>query len=143
MVTCIKHFPGDGTEERDQHLVLGVNELSPEEWDASFGRVYKHHIDNGVEMFMAGHIALPYYQKKLNPTLEDKDILPATLAEELIQGLLKEQLGLQRHGHHRRQPHAGHDVGDAPRGLRARARSPPAATCSCSSTTWRKTSTSC
>jgi len=93
MVTCIKHFPGDGTEERDQHLVLGVNELSPEEWDASFGRVYRHHIDNGVEMFMAGHIALPYYQRKLNPKLEDKDILPATLAEELIIGLLKEQLG--------------------------------------------------
>ena len=93
MVTCIKHFPGDGTEERDQHLVLGVNELSPEEWDASFGRVYKHHIDDGVEMFMAGHIALPYYQKKLNPRLADKDILPATLAEELIIGLLKEQLG--------------------------------------------------
>lgn len=93
MICCIKHFPGDGTEERDQHLVLGVNELSPEEWDASFGRVYKHHIDNGVEMIMAGHIALPYYQKKLNPKLEDKDILPATLAEELIQGLLKGQLG--------------------------------------------------
>jgi len=93
MVTCIKHFPGDGTEERDQHLVLGVNELSPEEWDASFGRVYKHHIDNGVEMFMAGHIAVPYYQKKLDPKLEDKDILPATLAKELITDLLKEQLG--------------------------------------------------
>lgn len=93
MITCIKHFPGDGTEERDQHLVLGVNELSPEAWDDSFGRVYKNHIDNGVEMIMAGHIALPYYQKKLNPGLRDEDILPATLAEELIQGLLKEQLG--------------------------------------------------
>lgn len=93
MMRCIKHFPGDGTEERDQHLVLGINELSPAEWDASFGRVYRHHIENGVEMIMAGHIALPYYQKKLNPKLQDKDILPATLAEELIQGLLKEQLG--------------------------------------------------
>lgn len=93
MITCIKHFPGDGTEERDQHLVLGVNELSPAEWDASFGRVYQHHIDSGVEMIMAGHIALPYYSQKLNPQLQDKDIMPATLAEELIQGLLKEQLG--------------------------------------------------
>jgi beta-N-acetylhexosaminidase len=93
MVTCIKHFPGDGTEERDQHLVLGVNELSPQEWDASFGRVYRHHINNGVEMFMAGHIALPYYQKLLNPSLLDEDVLPATLAPELITGLLKEQLG--------------------------------------------------
>lgn len=92
MIQCIKHFPGDGTEERDQHLVLGVNELSPEEWDASFGRVYKNHIANGVEMIMAGHIALPAYQKKLGPSLEDKDILPATLAKELVLGLLKDQL---------------------------------------------------
>jgi beta-N-acetylhexosaminidase len=93
MVTCIKHFPGDGTEERDQHLVLGVNELSPAEWDASFGRVFRHHINNGVEMIMAGHIALPYYQKQLDPSLLDEDIMPATLAPELITGLLKEQLG--------------------------------------------------
>ncbi len=93
MIRCVKHFPGDGTEERDQHLVLGVIELSPEEWDASFGRVYRNHIDNGVEMIMAGHFVLPAYQKKLNPTLADKDMLPASLAEELIQGLLKGQLG--------------------------------------------------
>ena len=93
ILTCIKHWPGDGTEERDQHLVLGVNELSPDEWDASFGKVYAAHIANGVEMVMAGHIALPYYQQKLNPELADADILPATLADELIKGLLKTQLG--------------------------------------------------
>lgn len=93
IVTCIKHFPGDGTEERDQHLVLGVNELTPEEWDASFGRVYAAHIANGVEMIMAGHIALPHYQQALDPSLADRDILPATLAPELIDGLLKTRLG--------------------------------------------------
>lgn len=92
VVQCIKHFPGDGTEERDQHLVLGVNELSVDEWEESFGRVYSHHIDNGVEMIMAGHIALPEYQKVLDPGLEDKDILPATLAPELLQELLKTKL---------------------------------------------------
>ena len=42
---------------------------------------------------MAGHIALPEYQKALVPGLEDKDILPATLAPELINGLLKGKLG--------------------------------------------------
>lgn len=93
VIQCIKHFPGDGTEERDQHLVLGVNELTVEEWDNSFRKVYQNHVDNGVEMIMAGHIALPHYQKKLRPNLEDKDILPATLAEELLQDLLKEDLG--------------------------------------------------
>lgn len=94
ILTCIKHWPGDGTEERDQHLVLGVNELSVEEWDDSFGKVYRHHIDNTqVEMIMAGHIALPEYSKKLDPSLSDADILPATLAPELINGLLKTELG--------------------------------------------------
>jgi len=42
---------------------------------------------------MAGHIALPEYQKALVPELEDRDILPATLAPELINGLLKGKLG--------------------------------------------------
>lgn len=93
LAVCVKHFPGDGTEERDQHLVLGVNELSPADWDDSFGRVYRHHIDAGVEMIMAGHIALPEYSKTLDPSLEDRDVMPATLAPELIQGLLKTQLG--------------------------------------------------
>lgn len=93
VLTCVKHWPGDGTEERDQHLVLGVNELQPDEWEASFGEVYRAHIANGVEMIMAGHIALPYYQQKLDPSLSDEDILPATLAPELIDGLLKTELG--------------------------------------------------
>lgn len=93
VASCIKHFPGDGVEERDQHLVLGVNDLSPEEWDASFGKVYKQLIDQGVMSIMAGHIALPEYQKRLVPGIQDKDVLPATLAPELITGLLREQLG--------------------------------------------------
>lgn len=93
IASCIKHFPGDGTEERDQHLVLGVNELSAEAWDSSFGKVYKKLIDDGVMSIMAGHIALPAYQQKLNPELKYEDILPATLAPELITGLLREQLG--------------------------------------------------
>ena len=92
MITCIKHFPGDGTEERDQHLVLGVNEMTTDEWDQSFRKVYENHINNGVEMIMSGHIALPHYSKKLNPELADKDILPATLSKELITDLLKDDL---------------------------------------------------
>ncbi|WP_235714644.1 glycoside hydrolase family 3 protein [Neobacillus dielmonensis] len=90
---CIKHWPGDGVEERDHHLVLGVNDLPVEEWEESFGKVYRNHIENGVHSIMAGHIALPEYQKLLAPELEDKDILPATLAPELINGLLKGKLG--------------------------------------------------
>lgn len=93
IASCAKHFPGDGTEERDQHLLIGVNELSVEEWDASFGKVYKKLIDDGLMTIMAGHIVLPEYQRKLVPGIKDQDILPATLAPELITGLLRNQLG--------------------------------------------------
>lgn len=93
MATCVKHFPGDGTEERDQHLILGVNELSVEEWDESFGKVYSTLIDDGLHSIMVGHIALPEYSKKLRPEFTDDDIMPATLAPELLTDLLKGQLG--------------------------------------------------
>lgn len=93
VLPCIKHFPGDGSEERDHHLVLGVNELSVPEWEESFGRVYRHHIDSGVEMLMAGHFVLPAYQRALDPSLRDEDMLPATLSTELVTELLKVRLG--------------------------------------------------
>lgn len=93
LATCVKHFPGDGTEERDQHIVLGVNELTPDEWDASFGKVYRTLIDDGLHSIMVGHFAMPHYSQKLDPSLTYDDIMPATLAPELINGLLKTQLG--------------------------------------------------
>lgn len=93
IATSIKHFPGDGVDERDQHLVTSVNTLSPEEWDRTFGDVYRHLIDEGAKTVMVGHISLPEYSKKLNPALSDAEILPASLAEELLNGLLRERLG--------------------------------------------------
>ena len=40
MAACIKHFPGDGVDERDQHLLPTVNSLSVEKWESTYGRVY-------------------------------------------------------------------------------------------------------
>jgi beta-N-acetylhexosaminidase len=93
ILACAKHFPGDGVEERDQHLLMGVNDLSCEEWDNSFGKVYKELIDDGLESIMVGHIALPSYSKKLKPDIKMDEIMPATLAPELITDLLRNQLG--------------------------------------------------
>ena len=90
---CCKHFPGDGVEERDQHLVLGVNGLSVEEWDASFRKVYQTMIDEGLESIMVGHIALPAMSRKLRPGIREEDIMPATLAPELLGDLLRGELG--------------------------------------------------
>lgn len=93
LACCMKHFPGDGLDERDQHIVTTNNMMSCEEWDNEFGKVYKGMIDAGVESVMIGHIRLPEYSRKLKPGIKDNEIMPATIAPELLQGLLREQLG--------------------------------------------------
>ena len=90
---CMKHFPGDGCDERDQHLVTTVNTLSCDEWDATFGKIYKGMIDAGVDSAMIGHIQQPAYSRALRPGIKDEEIMPATVAPELLQGLLREKLG--------------------------------------------------
>ena len=92
MAVSIKHFPGDGVDERDQHLVTTINSLSCEDWDKSYGMVYKKLIDAGALTVMCGHIMQPAYSKKLNPDLKPEEIMPATLAPELLQGLLRGKL---------------------------------------------------
>ena len=88
-----KHFPGDGLDFRDQHVANSVNDMTCEEWDASFGKVYQNLIDNGLEAIMAGHIMQPAYTRYFNPDIKDEDIMPATLSPELIEGLLRKKLG--------------------------------------------------
>lgn len=93
MAVSIKHFPGDGVDERDQHLLSSVNTLSCEEWDATYGNVYRTLIDQGAQTVMVGHILLPAYSRRLRPGIVDGDIRPASIAPELVTGLLREKLG--------------------------------------------------
>ena len=88
-----KHFPGDGVDDRDQHLVTSVNTMSVGEWEASFGRVYRQQFAAGAKSVMVGHIALPEYSKVLRPGIADEDILPASMAPEILTGLLRDRLG--------------------------------------------------
>jgi len=93
LAVSIKHFPGDGVDDRDQHLVTSVNTLGCDEWEDTFGRVYKGLINEGARSLMVGHIMLPEYSKKLRPNIKDADIQPATLAPELLNDLLRDELG--------------------------------------------------
>lgn len=86
-----KHFPGDGIDERDQHLSSAPNWLSMEEWDATFGKVYAGLIEAGLPSIMAGHIGLPSYQKHFDPDMTR--VMPATLSKELLTDLLRGKLG--------------------------------------------------
>ncbi|MBU5279416.1 beta-hexosaminidase [Ligilactobacillus animalis] len=89
ILPAAKHFPGDGIDERDQHLSFSINSLSTEEWDKTFGKVYSGLIDAGLPSIMAGHIHMPAYSKYFDPELKDEDFLPATLSKELITDLLR------------------------------------------------------
>lgn len=88
-----KHFPGDGVDERDQHLSFSVNSFSCEEWDNTFGKVYQGLIDAGLPSLMAGHIHLPAYEQHFNPNLAYEDCLPATLSKPILTDLLRGKLG--------------------------------------------------
>lgn len=92
VAVSIKHFPGDGVDDRDQHLLASVNTLSTEEWDDTFGMVYKGMIDAGAKTVMAGHIMLPSYTKHFSPGINDDEIMPGSLSPELLQGLLRGKL---------------------------------------------------
>lgn len=94
VAVAIKHFPGDGVDERDQHILTSINSLGCEEWMDSYGKVYKTLIEKGAKTVMVGHIAQPAWVKKLRPEATRKELLlPASLNKDLITGLLRETLG--------------------------------------------------
>ena len=92
VAVSVKHFPGDGMDEVDQHLLTSVNTTSCEDWEQTYGRIYRGMIADGAKTFMVGHIDHPAWRHRLNPDAAD-DIVPATLSKELMTGLLREHLG--------------------------------------------------
>lgn len=93
VVSTVKHFPGDGVDDRDQHLMSSINSLSAQEWYASYGRIYQELIDDGAPTVMCAHIKQPALCREVNPGIQDEDIMPASLSSELMQGILREKMG--------------------------------------------------
>lgn len=92
VAACLKHFPGDGCDERDQHLVTSVNSMSCEEWDKTYGEVYRAGIEAGAMTVMCGHIMQPAWTRRLNPDIKEEEILPASLSDEIMNKLLRGRL---------------------------------------------------
>ena len=92
VAVSVKHFPGDGVDEVDQHLLVSVNTLGCEEWDATYGEIYRGMIEDDAQTIMVGHIDQPAWRHRLNPELPEGTV-PATLSPELMNGLLRERLG--------------------------------------------------
>ena len=89
LAITLKHFPGDGRDDRNQHFCTTVNDMTKDEWMATYGRLYKTMIAEGAEAIMSAHIALPWR----DPTFDEGGNMPASLSKTLMTDLLKGELG--------------------------------------------------
>ena len=97
VIGCAKHFPGHGDTATDSHYglpsvdksleVLMENELAP----------YAVAIDQGIEMIMTAHILYPQLEsdKIYSNKTKQEESLPATMSDDILTGLLKEQMGFE------------------------------------------------
>jgi beta-N-acetylhexosaminidase len=93
VAACAKHWPGEGHDPRDQHLVTTVNPLSFEEWDKTYGRLYRSMIETGVLTVMSAHIALPSFAEECGVPEGLERYRPASLSKLLNEDLLRGHLG--------------------------------------------------
>jgi beta-N-acetylhexosaminidase len=92
LAATAKHFPGDGIDDRDQHICTSINDLPMKRWWQTYGKVWRSAVEAGVYSIMVGHIALPAYEG-LEADLASA--LPATLNPRLQIDLLRDELGFQ------------------------------------------------
>lgn len=92
LIVSIKHFPGDGVDERDQHLLTSVNSLSLDEWEESYGQIYKGLIEEGTMTVMVGHIAMPAMEEYFNGQVNNK-VIPASLSKNITKNWLRGKMG--------------------------------------------------
>ncbi|MFN5996136.1 MAG: glycoside hydrolase family 3 protein [Paracoccaceae bacterium] len=88
-----KHWPGEGHDDRDQHLVTTINPLSVAEWNETHGALYRAAIEAGVMAVMSAHIAFPAYVQEHDPDAGLEAYRPASVSSLLNETLLRGELG--------------------------------------------------
>ena len=84
---CLKHFPGHGNTSVDSHLGLPVIDKTLQELHEQELFPFKEAIKQGIDSIMVGHLAVP--------ALTDGKIVSATLSYQIIQDLLRKELGFK------------------------------------------------
>lgn len=93
VAATVKHWPGEGHDDRDQHLVTTINPLSIDDWRATHGMLYRTAIEAGVMSVMSAHIAFPSYVLARDPDAGLEAYRPASTSRLLNQTLLREEMG--------------------------------------------------
>ncbi len=92
MAACIKHFPGDGTDDRNQHVVTSLQMLPLKDWERQHGRVFQELIDAGALSVMVGHIGFPAVE---GPDKKTGRYRPATASRRIMTDLLRRKMGFE------------------------------------------------
>ena len=93
LAATVKHWPGEGYDDRDQHLLTTINPQSMADWQATFGRLYRAAIEAGVMAVMSAHIALPSHILAQNRDAGIEAYRPASVSRALNIDLLRGDLG--------------------------------------------------
>ena len=85
ILSCLKHFPGHGDTAVDSHRALPTLPYGLERLEALELVPFRSGIKAGADSVMIAHVAFP--------AMTRRDMLPATLSPDIVQGLLREKLG--------------------------------------------------
>lgn len=91
MLATVKHFPGNGATDQDQHINTAVIPLSRKElkpWLDTYRKVFRAAKPGAV---MVAHLEVPALTTETNP--ENGRPVPASCSREVIQGILRDELG--------------------------------------------------
>ncbi len=86
VMPCYKHFPGHGDTDIDSHYTLPIINKTKDQLYKTELIPFENAIENGAEIIMVGHIALPSLTG---------DNTPATLSKEIVTDLLKAEMGFE------------------------------------------------
>jgi len=95
VASTAKHFPGHGDTAVDSHYGLPVVDKSLAELKQLELIPFKRAIDEGIDMVMTGHIGMPQIEDEVVESKQGTFPLPATLSDDVITGVLREELGYQ------------------------------------------------
>ena len=84
IVTCVKHFPGQGDANADTHTALASSDRSRSDIENCELVPFNAAIDSGVDMIMVGHLTVPELME---------NALPCSLSKEVMTDLLRVNMG--------------------------------------------------